>query len=510
MKKKLVLALVLAVSFMWTSGTVNAASKGKIVLGMAGKLTTFDPHRFSSLPISMHHPNIFDTLLARKADGSLVPHLAKSYKMASPNVWEFKLREGINFSNGAPVNSEAVKFSFERILDRKLKSKQYSYFKTIEKVEAVDKYTVRIHTKKADPMLPPTLAIYGFIVPPKYYKKHNKKFLARNPIGSGPYVLKKWRKGEEVIYEENPNAWRKPKVKTAVIKFIPESTTRVSALISGDVDMIDNLPPGLQSRVRSSSAKVIAKQSPRTHYILMVIKKNAPWNDVRVRLAMNLAIDTASITKNIMMGFAKPVAILDGPTSFGHNPKLKPYPYNPTKAKKLLVEAGFGKGFSFDVYIPRGRFMMGKEALAGIAGQWARVGIKANVKVMEWGAMKKIVTNRNKFDDDVKPFLYYLARMNTAFSTQHMFSGAISSRSIYGGFRDKEVDKMIAEARQTLDNAQREKKYQEIGRVLRDVKVPIVSLYQEYRIYGVGKKIDWTPRADGKLIASEVGLAGSN
>jgi len=128
------------------------------------------------------------------------------------------------------------------------------------------------------------------------------------------------------------------------------------------------------------------------------------------------------------------------------------------------------------------------------------------VKVMEWGSMKKIVTNRNKFNADVPGFLYYLARMNTAFSTQHMFNGAISSKSIYGGFRDKEVDDMIGEARQTMDNAAREKKYQEIGRVLRDVKVPIISLYQEYRVFGLSKKISWTARADGKLIASEVGL----
>jgi peptide/nickel transport system substrate-binding protein len=494
---------------MLSGSVAKAALKGKVVLGMAGALSTFDPHTFSSLPISMHHPNVFETLLTRTRDGSLTTQLAKSYKMTSPKVWEFKLREGLKFSNGDPITAEAVKFSFERILDPKMKSKQYRYFKSIASLEVVNKYTVRIHTKKPDPMLPPFLAIYGFIVPPKYYKKHTKKFLARNPIGSGPYVVKKWRKGEEVIYEENPNAWRKPKVKTAVVKFIPESTTRVAALISGDVDIIDNLPPGLSARVRSSKgSQVITKQSPRTNYILMVIKKGAPWMDVRVRRAMNIAIDRNSITKHVMMGFAKPVAVLDGPASFGHNPNLKPYPYDPARAKKLLAEAGFGKGFSFDVYIPRGRFMMGKEALEAIAGMWARVGLKANVRVMEWGAMKKIIFS--KYKPGVKPFLYYLARMNTAFSTEHMFAGAISSRSAYGGFRDKTIDKMINDARSTMDNAAREKKYQEIGRILRHEKVPIIPLYQTFRIFGVNKKLSWTPRADGKLIAAEVGLAGSN
>ena len=496
---------MVVLSLLLLPAGVKAAPKGKVVLGMAGALTTFDPHTFSSLPISMHHPNVFETLLARAPDGSMTNQLAESYKMVSPKVWEFKLRKGVKFSNGDPVNAAAVKFSFERILDPKMKSRQYRYFKSMAKLEVIDEHTVRIHTKKPDPMLPPFLAIYGFIVPPDYYKKHDKKHLSRNPVGSGPFVMKKWRKGQEVVYEANPNAWRKPRVKTAVVKFIPESTTRVSALISGDVDVIDNLPPALSERVRAGGkTDVIAKQSPRTNYILMVIKEGAPWMDVRVRRAMNLAINREAITKNVMMGFAKSVAIIQGPASFGFNPELKPYPYDPAQAKKLLAEAGFAKGFSFDVYIPRGRFMMGKEALEGIAGQWAKVGLKANVRVMEWGAMKKIIFS--KYKKNVKPFLYYLARMNTAFSAEHMFAGAISSRSAYGGFRDKAVDAMINDARSTLDNKAREKKYQEIARVLRHEKVPIVPLYQTFRIFGANKKIDWKPRADGKLIAAEVGL----
>ena len=344
---------MVVLSLLLLPAGVKAAPKGKVVLGMAGSLTTFDPHTFSSLPISMHHPNVFETLLARAPDGSMTNQLAESYKMVSPKVWEFKIRKGVKFSNGDPLNAEAVKFSFERILDPKMKSRQYRYFKSIASVEAVDANTVRIHTKKPDPMLPPFLAIYGFIVPPKYYKKHDKKFLSRNPVGSGPFVLKKWRKGQEVVYEANPSAWRKPRVKTAVVKFIPESTTRVSALISGDVDVIDNLPPGLSGRVNAGGkTRVIAKQSPRTNYILMVIKEGAPWMDVRVRRAMNLAINRESITKNVMMGFAKPVAIIQGPASFGFNPELKPYPYDPAKARSCSPRPDSRKDFRSTCIFP--------------------------------------------------------------------------------------------------------------------------------------------------------------
>ena len=112
MKRNWVFALAVTAALMLSGSVAKAASKGKIVLGMAGALSTFDPHTFSSLPISMHHTNVFETLLTRSRDGNLTTLLAKSYKMASPKVWEFKLREGLKFSNGDPITAEAVKFSF--------------------------------------------------------------------------------------------------------------------------------------------------------------------------------------------------------------------------------------------------------------------------------------------------------------------------------------------------------------------------------------------------------------
>ena len=121
---------------------------------MAGSLTTFDPHTFSSLPISMHHPNVFETLLARAPDGSMTNQLAESYKMVSPKVWEFKIRKGVKFSNGDPLNAEAVKFSFERILDPKMKSRQYRYFKSIASVEAVGREYDPDSHEKARPHAP--------------------------------------------------------------------------------------------------------------------------------------------------------------------------------------------------------------------------------------------------------------------------------------------------------------------------------------------------------------------
>ena len=507
MKGKWIAAFVLAAALAGLGHGAGAAPKGKVTLGMGGDVTTFDPHVFSSLPISFHHPNVFDNLLRRTPDAKLEPHLAQSYKLVDSKLWEFKLREGIKFSNGEPLDAEAVKFSFERIADPNLKSAQYAYFKSVTRVEVVDRHTVRFHLKTPDFELPGFLGNYGFIVPPAYYKKHSPEELARNPVGSGPYKVVRWRKGEEIIYQANPNYWRagEPRIKDVTVKFIPEATTRVAALLSGDVDMIDNLPPGFADRIKASpNHALVADIAPRANYVGMVIKEGAPWGDPRVRMALNYAVDKQSIIKNVLGGFAKEIAVLQGPGSFGFNPGLKPFPYDPEKAKQLLAEAGFPNGFSTDLYIPHGRFLLGKEVVEAIAGQWEKIGVKANVKAVEWGSMVKTIQGR--WNPNVNPFMYFLARMDTSFSAEGMYAGPILSRSIYGGYRDEALDKTIEDARSITDEEQREKAFFEINRVLREEKVPLVFLYQNFEIFARHKKVTWTPRIDAKLMAYEVGL----
>lgn len=507
MRKKWIASIVLIAVLAGFTHAAAAAPKGKVTLGMGGVVTTFDPHVFSSLPISFHHPNVFDTLLQRTPDAKLVPLLAKSYRLVQPTVLEFKLREGVRFTNGEPLDAEAVKFSFERIADPKLKSRQYAYFKSITRVEAVDRHTVRFHLKSPDFELPSFFGTYGFITPPAYYKKHPAEYLARHPVGSGPYKVVRWRKGEEIVYEANSTYWQTgvPRIKTVTVKFIPETTTRIAALLAGDVDMVDNIAPGFVDRVKSSSNhEIVSSLAPRANFVAMVIKEGAPWNDAKVRMALNYATDKQSIIKNVLGGFAKEVAVLQGPGSFGYNPSLNPFPYDPEKAKKLLGEAGFAKGFSVDLYIPSGRFLLGKEVVEAIAGQWVKIGVRASVKAVEWGSMVKTIQGR--WNPNTNPFMYFLARMDTAFSAEGMYAGFILSRSIYGGFRDQAVDKMIADARSIADEERREKAFFEINRVLREERVPLVFLYQNFEIFAKHKKLTWTPRIDAKLLAYEVGL----
>ncbi|MFC1491521.1 ABC transporter substrate-binding protein [Nitrospinota bacterium] len=505
MKRYWILGLAFVIALLWTAGGVAAAPKGKVVIGLAGEPTTFDPHRITGLPLHMHYPLVFDQLVFFDHSGKLTPKFAKSYRMLKPTLWEFKLLEGVKFSNGEPADAHAVKYSIERIKNPKLKSRQVVRFRDVTRVEVVDRYTVRFHTKKLNTFMIPPLAMLGHIVPPKYYKSHDLKYLARHPVGSGPYKLVRWKKGQEFVYEANPG-YRDPNmppIKTGVVKIIPEPTTRIAALMAGDVEVVNAVPPQMIPFLKKNpNIEVISGRSPRTCRVLLVTKPGASWTDVRVRKALNHALDKHSIIKNVLEGHAKIIAANLGPTSFGHNFDLKPYPFDPARARKLLAEAGYPKGFGVELFVPLGRYLKGKQVSEAIAGQMEKVGLKVNVRTVEWGYLSKHFKARWK--SKVKPFWFYSCRMDLYLHAQGMYGQEIYSKGRWSGFRDKGLDKLLDEARLEADYAKREQKYRELSRIIHGEKVPMIFLYQQDQINAKNKRIDWKLRPNATVLLSDM------
>jgi peptide/nickel transport system substrate-binding protein len=503
MMKKIFLTLVLATGILCLSHfneVADAARKDKVTMAMAGEPSTFDPHLLTSPPVAMTHALVFDTLLFYDYQGKIIPNVAKSYRRAGPKIWEFKLHKGIKFTNGEPLDGNAVKFSIERILDRTLKSRQFNYFRPVKTVEVIGTHTVRIHMKSPDSFLIAALGQLGHIVPPKYYSSHDRKFLARNPVGSGPYKLAKWKKGSELVFKANPNYWNRSVrvVKTGVIKIIPEPTTRVAALVSGAVDMINSVSPQFLPMVKgNSNTEIVSGESPYTCYINLTIKKGTPWSDVRVRKAINYALDKELIIKNVLSNLAKIIPTNLSARSYGFNPNLKPFPYNIKKAKKLLAEAGYPNGFEAVMYVPRGRYLLGKETAEAIAGELAKIGLKIQVRSPTWGTFTKIAKSRWK--PRGVPYWWYGCRMDAYMHAAGMYAGAIHSRSTWGGFHDKSVDKLIEGARAEPDAKKRELKYWEVARVLREEKVPLVFLWTIDQINAKKKSLKWKMRPNARM-----------
>lgn len=491
-------ALVLLFPFVLLTVSAHAAPKGKITVAFGGEPETFDPHTGTSSPILTIHPNVFDNLLTiNPKTGEVVPQLAESYKALSPTTWEFRLRKGVKFTNGEPVDAAAVKFSLERIIDPKTKSRQIGYFSTIKSVEVVDARTVRIHTKVPDAVLEKQLSVYGYIAPPKYYSSHPADYLATRPVGSGPYKLVRWRKNQEIVLEANPAYMNPnlPNIKTAVIKFIPEAATRVAGLVSGDVDFIEGVPPQMVDLInRNLKVEAVNFLQPRSSGVLMVTTKGGPLGDVRVRQALNHAVDVDSIVKNVLKGHGRKVPVFQTEGTFGYTTDVKSYPYDPAKAKSLLAEAGYPSGFEVDLLIPVGRFLLGKEVCEAIGGYLEKVGVRAKVKPLEWGAMVRIIRARHQ--PEVKPFLYYLARFFFILDADQAYEGWFHSKSAFGSFKDPEVDKIIAEGRSTVDREKRRAVYHRLNQVIKE-KAPMIFLFQEGTINAKKKNIDWQPRING-------------
>lgn len=495
MRRKWICALVIFLGLGGIPSGSDAAPKGKLVIGTASEPTTLDPHRAVGEPMLVAATLLFDTLIRRDTEGKVLPSLAVSWRLASPKVWEFKLRKGVKFSNGEPVDAQAVKYSVERILDPKTKSRLRSLFKTIKKVEVVDSHTVRLHTKFPDTFLISVLSDWGHIVAPKYYAGNDNKHLSRNPVGSGPYRLVRWKKSQEIVYEANPNYWdpSRNRIKTGVYNFIPETNTRVAALMSGAVQVADHLSPQLVSLVKSDPGnKITSGPSIRTCSILMVLKKGAPWYDKKVRLALNYAVNKDMLLKSVMGGYGQlQQGQIVPSTTYGFNPSLKPYPYDLERAKKLMAEAGYANGFEATMVLPRGRYLKGEDASEAIGGMLKKIGVTIKVNPMEYGAWRR--NSRSKWKEGHKPYLGYVCAVDLLAHSAYVYRSIIQSSGTHSGIRDKKLDQLISAARSQTDDASRLKQYQEVNRYIHDEALH-VFLYFMGEIAATKKNVEWKVR----------------
>src|SRR3989337_1531346 len=240
--RRLVLPALLVRSMPLLAG---AAPQGKVIIAQGVDPSTLDPMNHQETPVSNVAVNIFDTLLERDQELNIVPLLAESYRIAAPTVWEFKLRRGIKFHNGEPLDAEAVKFSLERLVDPNLKLRGASPFAPLSRVEIVDSHTVRIHTKAPWPILDTTLATgQPAILPPKYYREKELAYVGRNPVGSGPFKFVRWVKDDYIELTANEQYWRgAPKIKTLVFRPVPDDSVRVAALQNSQIAIPVTIPP---------------------------------------------------------------------------------------------------------------------------------------------------------------------------------------------------------------------------------------------------------------------------
>jgi len=479
MLKKLRTFFISLLSLVFITGFTVASNAKVLVVGQIAEPKSLDPSTVTAVNDFRIVMNIYDGLV-RYTDGKLEvePALAKSWDISSDGtVYTFNLRSGIKFHDGSDFNADAVKFNFDRMLN---KDHPYHntgpfplsfFFSAIKSVDVVNANTVKFTLNEPyAPFLSNLAYPTGLIVSPAGVKKHGKDF-GRNPSGTGPFKFNEWKSNERVVVDKNSGYWDgKAGTDAVVFRPITDANTRVAEMLSGGIDMMVEVPPASLSKFGGSKFSVVEQAGPHVWFLILNAKEG-PFANKKVRQAANYAINKQAIVNDVLEGTA---AIAAGPTppafAWAYNNSLQPYPYDPAKAKALIKEAGV-EGAKLTFYVTEGGSGMLDPVAMGTAIQadLKAVGFDVEIKTFEW----------NSFLGEVNPGLEgkadmaEMAWMTNDPDTLPFLALRTESWPDKGGFNsgyysNPKVDDLLNRARSSTDQAERAKLYQEMQEIVQE------------------------------------------
>lgn len=460
-------------------------------------VTTLDPQLHAMRVFESGLRNCYEPLVQRSADMKrLEPALAESWQRIDNLTLRMKLRKGVKFHNGEPFNAQAVKFSFDRVLDPQSGAPyRVSRYNMVASPVVVDEYTVDIKTHKPDPVLLSRLNGWHMcMIPPQYFKEKGPEAFAKAPVGTGPFKFVEWVRDGAITFEKNKDYWRgEPKADRIVFRSVPENQARVAALKSGEAHIITHMPPDDIPSIKSDP-RLRVEVVPSTGILFgQTYFTKPPANNKLVRQAMNYAVDVDSLIKNVLGGYGVRIATALPEFVWGYDPNIKPYPYDPEKAKQLLKEAGYPNGVEITFDSVQGRYLKDKELAQAMAGMLEKVGFKVNLNLYEvsrvWnmqlegkiGHLSIWGWGNQMFDAD-----------DTLYPEFHSFPGSTQQRE---SDSDPEIDKWVEEARATLDTKRRQELYTKVQERIKD-SAPWIFMFQQVDVYGVSNSVEWKPRSD--------------
>ena len=504
--KRSVFILFAAVLALAPVAPLRAADSGgtTVTISQGVDADTLNPLSKTVTPLN----NVVQHFYERLADfgnrsGEFVPLLAVSWKRTNPTTEEYKLRRGVTFSNGDPFTSADVKFSIEWIKDKSHASEQTPFVRDIDRVETPDPYTVRF-ISKVPTAIPPGLQQPIFIVDAKYFQEKGAAYVGEHPVGTGPYVLREWRRDDQLVMDVNPKWWGgRPKIDHVVFKPIPEAAARVAALRTGATDLITNVPPQYYIQITGGqNTKLASTRSLRQLFIAFNTLQPGPQQNKLVRQAINYAVDVPAIVKNVLGGRGYELTSPIPPNYFGYDASVPGYKHDLAKAKALLAKAGFpdGKGISLIVNAPIGRYNRDREVAEAVSGQLQAVGIAATVKPQEWVSYSSMVGRRA-----LSP-LYELGWNQPSADADGVVTSLFTSSGPLSCYSNPEVDKLADQARGELNVAKRKALYKQIAAILHE-DAPWIVLFEYEDLYGTSKRLHFQPRGDEAIRAYEMSVS---
>ncbi len=482
-------------------------------------ILTLDPHSQNHATTNAILMHSYEGLTRYNAKFEVEPALATKWTMTSPTQVRFELRKGVKFADGSPFTADDVIFSFGRI--KQPQGTMQIYVTGIAEIKKIDDHTVDFILSAPQPIL--LRNIVDFRIMSKSWSEKNKttnvqdykakedNYASRNVNGTGSYKITGWTPDQRITMVQNKDWWDKATNNVTEVIYTPikSDPTRVAALLSGDVDMLTDLPVQDVARLRQDpKLKIVDGHEVRTIFIALDehspelkfsnIKGKNPFKDQRVREALSIAIDREAIKRNTMRGLSLPASIIVAPGVNGHSPEIDiAIKADPERAKKLLADAGYPEGFELQLNCPNNRYVNDEEICQNVVAMWARVGVKTKL-VAE--SMATFIQKVQNFDTSA----YLLGWGVATFDAQYSLQSLIRTRTTgadgnfnFGRISDPKIDALVDAMKTETDVAKRNAQIREALVLTRD-QVHSIPLHHQLRPWAMKKGVTTLHRADDR------------
>jgi peptide/nickel transport system substrate-binding protein len=513
-----------AVALLALPLAATGAAAQSLVIATGANATAIDPHFHNTTPNINLNVQIYDRLVHQDARQRPVPGLATAWRTLDDTTWEFTLREGVRFHDGAPFDARDVEASFRRVPAVPNSPSSFaSFIAQVAEIETPSPHVIRLRTKGPAPNLINDLVAIQ-IISNRHETASTADFNAgRAAIGTGPFKVVEFRRGEKLVLERNPDYWAgAPHWARVEMRQMTTDPSRVAALLAGDVDVIEFVPPADLPRIEATAGlRLFRTESNRLLFLSMDHEARAPpqarqrdgapldrnpMADGRVRRALALAINRAQIAERLLSGVANPAGQLLPSGFFGTSDRLKPEAADPDRARRLLAEAGFPDGFQLTLHGPNDRYVEDERVLQALAQQFQRVGIQVKVEAMPWSVY---VGRANRREFSAMYFGWGSATGEASSPLRALIHRYDRARGLgasnRGRYANPRVDALIGQALGTIDDAQRARLFAEATEIaLADDA--IIPLFHQVGVWAAKATLALEPRADEQTHARTIRL----
>ncbi len=484
-----------------------------------GDANSMDPYVRNESFLLTFTQNIYDPLVRRDRDLKVEPALAESWEQPDATTWRFHLRHGVKFQGGEPFTADDVLFSYGRVIGPN--SQLNSIMATVQEVRKLDDFTVDFITKAPDPILVQSLTTWA-MMSKAWCEAHNaaqpanltnvkeENFATRNANGTGPFILEVREPDRRTTLRNNPAWWDKAPGNVTDVQFnvISNASTRVAALLSGDVDMIYSVPPQDIDRLQHTEGiKVLISPELRTIFLgfdtlrpellKSDVKGRNPFQDVRVRRAFYEAIDVKAIQSRVMRGQSRPTGLMYGPGINGFTAASDTrLPYDPEASKHLLAEAGYPQGFGVTMDCPNDRYVNDEAICQAVTAMLARVGVKVTLNAQTRLKYFSEISNPNYHTS-----FYLLGWTPNTYDAHNAFFNLLGTRNGVrgvindGGWSNPDFDALVDKIAVETDKDKRQAMIEQASAMVRD-QVPAIPIHQQTVVWATRGNIELQQLAD--------------